>query len=62
MNGFTPTRHIHAYLPYRMKIYTEFDLATSLRLVKFMELNVSEFWVFNFTYINYHYKISKKLW
>ena len=26
-------------LPYRMKIYTEFNLATWLRMVKFMELN-----------------------
>ena len=29
--------------PYRMKIYTEFNLATWLRLVKFTELNISEF-------------------
>ena len=28
-------------LPYRMKIYTEFNLATWLRLVKFMEINFS---------------------
>ena len=27
------------YLPYRMKIYTDFNLATWLRSVKFSELN-----------------------
>ena len=30
-------------VPYRMKIYTEFNLATWLKLVKFTELNISEF-------------------
>ena len=30
-------------LPYRMKICTEFNIATQLRLVKFTELNISKF-------------------
>ena len=30
-------------IPYRMKLYTEFNLATWLRLVKFTDLNISEF-------------------
>ena len=30
-------------IPYRMKIYTEVNLATWLRLVNFTELNISEF-------------------
>ena len=37
------TANTSLYLPYRMKIYTEFNLATWLRLVKFMELNISEY-------------------
>ena len=32
-------------LPYRMKIYTEFNLAAWLRMVKSMELNISKFWI-----------------
>ena len=46
-------------VPYRMKIYTEFNSATWLRLVKFTELNISEFWFLNFNYICYHLEISK---
>ena len=34
---------LYTDIPYRMKIYTEFNLATWLRLVKFMEINISEF-------------------
>ena len=30
-------------IPYRMKIYMEFNLATGLRLFKFTELNISKF-------------------
>ena len=44
---------------YRMKIYTEFNLATWLRLVKFTELNIGKFWLLNFNYIGYHWEISK---
>ena len=29
--------------PYKMKIYTEFNLATWLRLAKFTELNIAKF-------------------
>ena len=42
------------YIPYWMKIYTEFNLATWLRLAKFMELNISEFLFLYFNYISYH--------
>ena len=31
-----------------MKIYAEVNLVTLLRLVKFTELNISEFWFLNF--------------
>ena len=41
-------------IPYRMKIYTEFNLATLPRMVKFKELNVSEFLFLNFSYISHH--------
>ena len=46
-------------LPCRMKIYTEFNFANWLRLVKFLELNISKFWFLNFNYISYHLEISK---
>ena len=36
--------HSNVRLPYWMKIFTEFNLAIWLRMVKFMELNISEFW------------------
>ena len=36
------------------KIYTVFNLATWLGIVKFKELNISEFRLLNFDYINYH--------
>ena len=47
----------YSYSPilYRWKIYTEFNLATWLRLVNFTELNISEFWFLNFNYISYHW-------
>ena len=38
-----------------MKIYTEFNSATWLRLVKFTEVNISEFRLLN---ISYHRKIK----
>ena len=47
-------------IPNRMKINTEFSLATWLRLVKFRELNISEFWFLIFNYIRCHWEISKK--
>ena len=37
-------------LPSRMKIYTGFNLASWLRLVKFAQLNISELWLWNFNY------------
>ena len=47
-------------IPWRMKIYTEFDLATWPRLLKFTELNISSLWLLNFDYnISYHWQISK---
>ena len=42
-----------------MKICTEFHKATWLRLVKFMELNISEFWFLNFNYRSYHWQFSE---
>ena len=38
-------------------MYTEVNLATWLRLVKLMELNISELWFLNFSDINYHSEI-----
>ena len=35
--------HYYFYIPYGMKIFTEFNLAIWLRMVKFTELNISEF-------------------
>ena len=48
-------------VPNRMQIYTEFNLATWLRLVKFMELNITIIWCLNFNNKNYHWEISKNL-
>ena len=48
-------------LPYRMKRYAEFDLATCLRLVKLAEANISELWFLNFDHINYHWENSKNV-
>ena len=45
-------------IPYRIKIYTKFNLATGLRLVKFTELNISEFLFMNFNYLIY--KLSSR--
>ena len=44
------TANTSLYLPYRMEIYTVFSLATWLKFVKFMELNISKLWFFNFDY------------
>ena len=46
-------------LPYRMKIYTAFNLAIWLRLVKFKERKISKFWFLNFNHMNHHWGISK---
>ena len=46
-------------LPYRMKIYTEINLATWLRLVKLMELNISKIWSLNCDYLCYQRDISE---
>ena len=47
-------------LPYRMKIYTEFNSSTWLRLAIFAELTNSVFWLLNFNYTLYHWVISQK--
>ena len=52
---------LHVLLPYMMKIYTECNLATWLRLVKLAELNISQFWFLNFDYMRYHWDISKNI-
>ena len=41
-------------LPYRMKMFMEFNLATWLRLVKFTVLNVSKILIFELFRISYH--------
>ena len=41
-------------LPYRMKMFMEFNLAFWLRLVKFTILNVSKILIFEFLRISYH--------
>ena len=46
------------HIPFRMKQYTEFNLETWLKLVKFTVLYISEFWFLKFNYINYHWEIS----
>ena len=38
-------------IPHKMKICAEFNLAPWLRLVKFMGLNISKFWFFNFNQV-----------
>ena len=40
-------------IPYRMKIYTEFNLATWL--------NIRKFWYLNFNYMSYHWEISNNI-
>ena len=40
--GVTDHRSI-IVIPYRIKIYTEYNLAPYLRLSKFMELNIDDF-------------------
>ena len=42
-----------------MKLYTEFNLVTWLRLVKFTELNIYLFWFLNFNYRSCHWEIYK---
>ena len=51
--GVTDHRSI-IVIPYRMKIYTEYNLAPYLRFVKFMELNINDFSFLNFNSISYH--------
>ena len=46
---------------YRMKMYTEFSLATWLRMVKFTESNISEFLSLNFNYKSCNWKIREIL-
>ena len=49
--GFVPCRGQRRFywiakamiIPHRVKVYTEFNLATRLKMVKVMELNVCEF-------------------
>ena len=38
-------------VPYRMKVYTEFNLASWLRLIKFMELKIKRILIFEFEVI-----------
>ena len=52
---------VYQNLPYRMKIYTEFNLATWLRLLKFTELNISEYLFLNLNYICYHWVTPKNI-
>ena len=42
-----------------MKLYTEFNLVTWLRLVKFTELNINLFRLLNFNYRSCHWEIYK---
>ena len=42
-----------------MKMCTKFNLAPWPRMVKFTELNISEFWFLNFSYISHHWIILK---
>ena len=37
-------------IPFRMKTYTEFNLATMLRIIKFTELNISDFELYKLSY------------
>ena len=45
-------------LPYRMRTYVDFTLATRPRMVK---LNNRKFWFLNLSYISYHWMICIKL-
>ena len=47
------------HIRYRMKINTEFNLESWLRLVKFMEFNINEFWFHVFD--SYHWEIPKNI-
>ena len=47
---YTTFEDICIWVPNRMKIFTDFHWANWLALVKFMELNVSEFWLLNFSF------------
>ena len=42
-------------LPYRLKIYIEFNLETWFRFVNLTELNINEF-----LFLNFNYKISNQ--
>ena len=42
-----------------MKIYAEFNLVSWLRLIKFTEINISEFLFLNFNYKSYHLEVPK---
>ena len=44
-----------------MKIYTDFNVTTWLRVVKFTKLNISDFRFLYFNYIGYHWAISKSI-
>ena len=44
-----------------MRVGTTFNLANWLRMVKFIELNISELCAVNFTYKSHHWKFSKTL-
>ena len=43
-------------IPYRMKVYTEFNSTAWPIKVTLMELNIGEFWFWNFWHISYHWK------
>ena len=44
-----------------MKVYAQLNLATWPKLVRFRELNISEFWLFKINYISYYWEISKNI-
>ena len=44
-----------------MKIFTEFKLVTGLTVVKFTELNVSDFGFLTFSCISYNWKVGSNL-
>ena len=61
MEWVTVRCNFYPIVPYRMQIYSEFDLATLPRMVKFAELNISVIWLFTFSLykpsLNYFLKI-----
>ena len=44
-----PLWNIHRVQHYRMKLYTDLNLATLLKMVKFRKLNINNFWFLNFS-------------